>query len=200
MGDLVVWWLMLEALGLVGFPLAAQLFSARADHGYAFAKIITILVVSYVAWILGSAGVAYRTALGVSGALFVAVNLVLAWQNREALGSWLRGPGRRAIVTHDALWTFGLLFFAWQRSLSPEIFGAEKYMDFAFFNTLSRTNVLPPQDPWMAGKSFNYYYFGYLMFANLARMTPMPSNVSYNLCVATVGGLAFGKWRRSAGR
>jgi len=191
MGDLVVWWLMLEALGLIGFPLAARLFSARADHGYGFAKIITILLVSYVAWILGSAGVPYGTALGLGGAGFVLVNLGLAWQGRETLGQWLRGPGVRAILRHDAFWTFGFLFFAWQRSLAPEIFGAEKYMDFSFFNTLSRTGVLPPEDPWMSGLPFNYYYFGYLMFANLARLAPIANHLSYNLCVATVGGLAF---------
>ena len=64
-------------------------------------------------------------------------------------------------------------------------------MDFAFFNTLPRTDVMPPQDPWMSGMPFNYYYFGYLMFANLARLVSLPSTVSYNLCVATIGGLAF---------
>ena len=121
------------------------------------------------------------------------LNAWLAWQSRTALGEWLAGPGRRAILLHDAFWTAGFLFFAWQRSLGPEIFGAEKYMDFAFFNTLSRTDVLPPQDPWMAGKEFNYYYFGYLMFADLARLTPVANHIAYNLCVVTVGGLAFGE-------
>ena len=50
---------------------------------------------------------------------------------------------------------------------------------------------MPPYDPWMAGKTINYYYFGYLMFANLARLASLPNQVSYNLCVVTVGGLAF---------
>ena len=62
------------------------------------------------------------------------------------------------------------LVFALVRALSPEIFGAEKYMDFAFFNTLLRSAHLPPEDPWMAGAPVNYYYFGYLLFANLARI------------------------------
>jgi YYY domain-containing protein len=193
MGSLLVWFALLEIVGVIGFPLAARLFSERADRGYGFAKILTILVVSYVAWLLGSFGVPYRAALTASAVGFVVLNLVLAWQGRASLGAWLSGPGRRAIPIHDAFWAFGLLFFAWQRSLSPEIFGAEKYMDFAFFNTLSRTDVLPPQDPWMSGLSFNYYYFGYLMFANLARLAPIATHVSYNLCVATVGGLAFGQ-------
>lgn len=191
MGALVLWWVLLEVVGLVGFPLAARLLSARLDHGYAFAKILTILVVSYVAWLLGSFGMPYQTALIGSGLIFVAVNVALAMRDKDALAAWFRQGGLSAVLRADALWTAGFLFFAWQRALAPEIFGAEKYMDFAFFNTLSRTPVLPPEDPWMSGLPFNYYYFGYLMLANLARIATLPAQVAYNLCVASVGGLAF---------
>jgi len=191
MGQLVVWWLVLEGLGLIALPLTSRLFSARADHGYGFAKIIGLLLVSYVAWMLGFAGVPYSASLWVALAGVAALNAALAWQGRQALSSWWRGPGRRTIVIHEALWIFGFLFFAWQRSLWPQIVDQEKYMDFAFFNTLQRTDVMPPQDPWMAGRPFNYYYFGYLMVANLARLAGLPSSVSYNLCVATIGGLSF---------
>lgn len=191
MGSLIIWWLALEGLGLIAFPLTAQLFSARTDHGYAFAKIIGLLLVSYVAWLLGFAGVSFAAALWVALALFAVCNLVLAWYSRESLAAWFRGGATRPILIHDALWTFGFVFFAWQRSLWPHIVDQEKYMDFAFFNTLQRTNVMPPQDPWMAGLPFNYYYFGYLMFANLARVVGLPSSFSYNLCVATIGGLTF---------
>ena len=194
MGSLIVWWLVLEGLGLVSVPLTFRLFSARAAHGYGFAKIVALLVIAYVSWLLTHLGIlAFHVSLSLTLAAYVLLNAWLAWQSRSALGEWLAGPGRRAIVVHDAFWTAGFLFFAWQRSLGPEIFGAEKYMDFAFFNTLTRTDVLPPQDPWMAGKEFNYYYFGYLMFADLARLTPIANHIAYNLCVVTVGGLAFGE-------
>jgi YYY domain-containing protein len=191
MGSLIIWWLLLEVLGLIALPLASALFSARAGHGYAFAKIVGVLLVSYLAWLLGFAGVPYAAALWVALLVFAAVNLAVAWLRREQLAAWLRGPGLRTILIQDALWTFGFLFFAYQRALWPQIVDQEKYMDFAFFNTLQRTDVLPPQDPWMSGLSFNYYYFGYLMVANLARLSGLPSAVSYNLCVATVGGLSF---------
>ena len=194
MGSLIVWWLVLEGLGLITLPLTFRLFSARADHGYGFAKIVALLAVAYVSWLLTHLGVlGFHLSLELTLTAFVLLNAFLAWQSRAALGAWLAGPGRRAILMHDTFWTAGFLFFAWQRALGPEIFGAEKYMDFAFFNTLSRTDVLPPQDPWMAGKEFNYYYFGYLMFADLARLTPVAKHIAYNLCVVTVGGLAFGE-------
>ncbi len=191
MWSLVLWWLVIEGLGLVALPLTFRLFSAAADHGYGFAKIIGVLVVSYVAWLLGFAGVPFAAALWVALAAFALLNVIVAVQDRDALRTWLGGATSRTVLIHDGLWTAGFLFFAWQRSLWPQIVDQEKYMDFAFFNTLQRTDVMPPQDPWMAGASFNYYYFGYLMFANLARLVGLPAALSYNLCVATIGGLAF---------
>ncbi|MFI5364294.1 MAG: DUF2298 domain-containing protein [Candidatus Binatia bacterium] len=192
MGPIVVWWLVLEGLGLITLPLVWRLFSARADHGYAFAKIVGLLVISYVSWLLTHLGILpFHISLPLTLASFVLLNAWLAWQERQAFGDWLAGPARRVLLTQDAFWTFGFLFFAWQRSLAPEIFGAEKYMDFAFMNTLARTDVLPPQDPWLSGVPFNYYYFGYLMFANLVRLAPVAMHIAYNLCVVTVGGLAF---------
>ena len=193
MGPLIVWWLVLEALGLITLPLTFRVFSARAGHGYAFGKILAVLLIAYVSWALSYAGVPLRLALPVTVVAHVLLNAWLAWSAREPLARWLSGPGRRMLVTQDLFWTVGFLFFAWQRALGPEIFGAEKFMDFAFFNTLTRTDVMPPQDMWMAGQPFNYYYFGYLMFADLARLTPVGNHIAYNLCVVTVGGLAFGE-------
>ena len=190
MSAVIVWWLLLEGLGLLALPLTFPLFGPRTAHGYPFAKIAALLVLTYVAWLLG-----FLVPLGgaLSAALLglAACSVALALVQRGALGDWLRGGGWRALVRHDALWTAGYLFFVFQRWMAPDIFGAEKYMDFTFLNGLLRAQGMPPPDPWMSGDTINYYYFGYLMFANLMRLAPLPVIVSYNLCVATIGGLAF---------
>jgi uncharacterized membrane protein len=183
---------LLEVLGLAALPLTAGVFSARMHHGYAFTKIAAVLIFSYVAWILAEvSGGSFRACLIISGCLCLLASTVAAWRQSDKLLAWLRSGGARSLLIHDALWTVGFLFFAWQRSLGPEIFGAEKYMDFAFFNSLMRSDGMPPQDPWMSGEIFNYYYFGYLMFADLGRLSGLPTNIAYNLCVVTAGGLAF---------
>ncbi|MCX8072083.1 MAG: DUF2298 domain-containing protein [Candidatus Binatia bacterium] len=191
MGALLSWWVLLEVLGLVGLPLAARLFGEARAYGYVFSKILAVATVTYIAWLLGHAGLAYGTGLRVAVVAFAALNVVLAWRDRVALGAWIRSDGLRELLRADAWWTAAFLFFAWQRALHPHIVDQEKYMDFAFFNTLIRTEQMPPEDPWMSGLPFNYYYFGYLMNANLARLLPLPSPVAYNLCVATIGGLVF---------
>jgi YYY domain-containing protein len=190
MWPVVLWWTLLEGLGLVALPLCFALFAPGSAHGYGFAKILAPLLLAYVSWIAGFV-VPMPAALTATLLLLIAASGTAAWLQRTALRDWLAGGGLRTLVRLDLLWTAGFLFFAWQRSLAPDIHGAEKYMDFAFFNALVRTDTMPPPDPWMSGESINYYYFGYLMFADLARLVPLPAAISYNLSVATVGGLAF---------
>src|SRR5690349_7193549 len=107
MGALIIWWVVVELLGLLAFPLTFRLFSARADHGYGFAKIIGLLLGSYVAWLLGAGGVPYGAALWAAIGLLVALDLALAWQGRADLLAWLRRSGVRTMLIQDALWTFG---------------------------------------------------------------------------------------------
>jgi len=188
--SVLVWWLLLEALGLLALPLTFPLFGRAMGHGYPFGKIIALLLVTWVAWLLGFV-VPYGAAFAIGlGALVVAA-VAAGLAQRAALAAWLRDGGRAQMLRADGLWTVGFLFFVLQRWMAPDIFGAEKYMDFAFLNALLRADTMPPYDPWMSGETINYYYFGYLMFANLIRLAPLPETISYNFCVATVGGLAF---------
>ena len=186
----IVWWLLLEGLGLLALPLTFPLFGPRTAHGYPFAKIAALLVLTYISWLLGFV-VPLRSSLAIALVALAVASGLLAVLQRERLGDWLRSGGWRELVRHDGLWTVGFLFFVFQRWMAPDIFGAEKYMDFAFLNSLLRADGMPPPDPWMSGDTINYYYFGYLMFSNLMRLAPMAVVISYNLCVATIGGLAF---------
>ena len=186
----ILWWLLLEGLGLLALPLVFPLFGSRLAHGYPFAKVVAMLVLAYLTWLLGFV-IPLGTALTVATALLVVGGAVAALLQRNRLTVWLREGGWRELVRHDGLWTIGFLFFVFQRWMSPDIFGAEKYMDFAFLNSILRADSMPPPDPWMSADTINYYYFGYLMFANLMRLAPLAVIVSYNLCVATIGGLAF---------
>jgi len=189
---ILIWWLLLEALGLLALPLLFPLFGRANAHGYPYAKIVSLLLITWVAWLLGFV-MPYGTGLHIALVGVILLSAVSAYLQRASLSAWLRDGGWAQMVRADGLWTIGFLFFVLQRWMAPDIFGAEKYMDFAFLNSLVRADTMPPGDPWMSGETINYYYFGYLMFANLIRWAPMAATISYNLCVATLGGLAFGQ-------
>src|SRR5438067_12060041 len=81
MAYLVRWWLTAELVGLFTLPLTFRMFRGLPDRGYAFARLFGLLLVAYVAWLGGTAGLLpYSTgsvvlavlALGVAGtALFI---------------------------------------------------------------------------------------------------------------------------------
>jgi YYY domain-containing protein len=182
--DLLLWWALLAVLGLGFLPVAEQIFPADfPDRGRAFARPLALVTLTYASWLLASAGIPYRAALAVA-TVGLAVVAIAAW--RRFAGEW-RSPWLR----DEAIFFVVFCLFAGIRSLQPDVFGAEKYMDFAFFNTLIRTDHLPPQDPWMSGVPINYYYFGYLSLASLARLTSIAPAVAYNLSLATVGAVIF---------
>ena len=66
-----------------------------------------------------------------------------------------------------------------------------QFMDLAFFNSLVRRPEMPPLDPWMSGRSINYYYWGYLLAATLAKASFVNAFVAYNLAIATFAGFSF---------
>ena len=58
-------------------------------------------------------------------------------------------------------------------------------MEFAYLNAVIKTTFFPPYDPWFAGGYLNYYYFGYVLVAALARLTGVMPAIAFNVAVAT---------------
>lgn len=182
--NLFAWWALLAVMGLALLPLADRIFPAQfRDRGRAFAKPLALIALTDGAWLLTNAGISHTVSLAIA-ALALTTTAVFAW--RGFSGKW-----RAAWFREEATFLAALALFAFLRALQPSVFGAEKYMDFAIFNTLLRAEHFPPQDPWMSGVPINYYYFGYLLFADLTRLTGVAPAVAYNLSLATIGAMIF---------
>ncbi len=95
MAETLLWWILLELIGLAVFPVAFRFFHNLPDRGYAFIKPLGLLLVVYPFWLLTSLGFLTNTqgsialvALVVAGASWLA----LAWRSPER---WRR-PGTQA--------------------------------------------------------------------------------------------------------
>ncbi|HTB21317.1 MAG TPA: DUF2298 domain-containing protein [bacterium] len=179
-----VWWFFSVLLALLAWPLTYRLFQWLPDRGLAFSRLVGWLFTGYLAWCLGF----------ISNSWF---SSVLAW---AALGflSWSLFKRRREEHLEFLKANTGLLFvyelaflalfFIWSvvRMKHSNIEGQEKFMDFAFLNSMFRSVRMPPLDPWLAGAHnyVNYYYFGYFLNAAFARLTLISHDIVYNLAIS----------------
>jgi YYY domain-containing protein len=191
--QILTYWLVAQLVGLAGLPLAAFLLRALPDRGYAFAKTLGLLLTGYLAWLAAMLGLAP----------FEAPILVIAALAVAALGVWaLGGPGAvrqawrpalaarwRGILASEAVFLAAFLAAVWMRSHEPTPWGTERPMDFAFFNAVQRSGTFPPADPWLAGFSINYYYFGYVLMGAMARLSGLDPAAAYNLALALIFAL-----------
>ena len=191
MAYVLQWLVVIELLGLVAFPVLFKLLPFLPDRGYSIAKMFGLLMVSWPMWILGSVHFVPTNTLSLWALVLSlsSVSLVYAYINRRLIGEFLQGQ-RHFVFICEGL--FILLYLAWifYRSYDPSINTTEKPMDFAFLNASVMASFFPPEDPWLRGHDIGYYYFGYLMMANLSELSMIPTQISYNLALSVMPALA----------
>ena len=190
MYDALIWLLAIEALGLIALPLTFSLFRHLPDRGIILSKVLGLLLGSYLLWVLGLAHVLPNTQYSV---LLILAVLALAsgLAARRRLPEIVAFVRRERVPLLTAELVFLGLYFVWLSvvAFSPAINHTEQPMDFAFLNAILKSRFFPPEDPWLAGHSISYYYFGHFMMAFLTKLTSVPSSVSYNLSIALIAAL-----------
>ena len=190
-GMLLSWWALVTLAGLVALPLVWRVLGGLPDRGYTLARAAGVLLVAFIYWLLASLGFLRNSTDG----------MVLAWvlTGVIGLGAWTSGrrmnlrdywkENRAVIISAEVL--FAVLFVAWAvvRAYQNGLSATEKPMELAFISAVMRSDQFPPNDPWMAGYSISYYYFGYVMAAMLGLLSGAPSTMTFNLMVAMLFAL-----------
>ncbi len=185
--DIAVWWLVLEIIGFASLPIASHISRNLKDNGYSISKPLGLLLLTYISWIISVfAGYSYFSillSLGIIGACSLVIYFI---KGKPAFD-------KKYIVYFELLFAGAFVAFAIIRAYSPDIYwtGGEKFMDMTFINSLLRTRTFPPVDPWMSGTVIQYYYFGYLIVANLIKISSILPSVAFNLATASFFALAF---------
>src|SRR3990167_4192357 len=192
------WYGALFILGIIFFPLSQKILGRFfPDQGYAFAKIVAILFLSYSVFVLGIMKILPFTQISLIFiiVLFALLNFLIFKKNKIRITN-KELPIIFLIVFEEFLFLVALFFWAFIRGQEPSIRGLEKFMDFGFINSILRSKYFPPLDMWYsaeAGKSngyyINYYYFGHLTGALLIKLTGIKSAIGYNLILATTFAL-----------
>lgn len=187
---ILLWWLLLSVTGLTFLPLTSLLFPVFHDKGYAFSKIIGVILVSYLVYVVGTLRLIPFSYWTIAAAFVVLGSISLFYIPRTQLFKKSEVKSLWKIFLFEELLFFaGLWLWVYVRSFNPEIFGLEKYMDFGFVNSILRSDYFPPKDMWFTPLPINYYYFGHLMTAVLTKISGISPFITYNLMLASI--LAF---------
>lgn len=189
--NVVLWLLVVEALGLLAFPVAYALFPALRDRGFGFAKPLGLLMLALPVWWLGSAHFPLgprATAALVFVALAVAAAM-LARRRWPELVDFVRREWRLLLATEAVFLAVFALWLLMRAGLGG-IVHTEQPMDFAFLNASMIAPTYPPGDPWLSGHGISYYYFGYLTLGLPGVLAGIPSGFVYNLALALLPAMA----------
>ncbi len=182
-----LFWLTIQLFALAALPLSGRLLRWLPDRGYALAKPLGLLLVTFGLWLGASFGFLRNSAGGVLLSLLVVAGLSLwvSWRDRTgpSLWQWLR-QHLSLVVATELLFLVALLGWAYFRAFDPAISGTEKPMELAFLNGVLRSERFPPMDPWLSGYGISYYYFGYVMLAVLTQITGVPAAFAFNTGLA----------------
>jgi len=191
----LLWWFVISVFGWFAWPLLFPLARGLADRGHALSRMAGWLLLGWLHW-MGASLDLWTNSLPPLVLLLLFVVLVgrVAWagQRREMAAFWR--TRKHLILGQEALFAGAYLLFVLVRLLNPDLWhpwnGGEKFMDFAFLNATLRSPVFPPYDPYFAGGTVNYYYFGLYLVGLPVRLTGIFAEVAYNLAVPSLFALA----------
>jgi len=183
--DAVTWWLAVEMIGLIAFPVTFLFFRFLPDRGYSFSKVVGLLLLSYLVWLGATARIIpnERWSIILTLVLLGSLSAGLAYRSRHSLVRFLRDKWI-AVASVEALFTVSYAYAVIFRSHNAVIEqGGENQMDFAFINAITRSDHFPPHDPWLSGHDLSYYYFPHLNIALLTELTGISSAITFNLAI-----------------
>ena len=189
--DAVIWFIVIEIIGLASFPFCYYLFPFLKDRGYCISKPIGILILGYFVWLLSVLNLLpsiQPTIIGLA-IVFIGLSFFIIYKKRMELKLFITENVKLLIVT-EAIFIFFLLFWVIYKTYDPSINHTEQPMDFGFFNASIKSVYGHPQDPWLSGNSIDYYYFGYWILGVISEMTGMATAVSYNLSISLIAALS----------
>ncbi len=195
----LIWYVNLLIIGIIFLPLAFKIFAKLFwDKGYAFSKIIGIIILSYLSYLVG-----YFKLLPFDKKTLFLILTICALANLKIYQNIKKSIKTRRrdlyiFLMEELLFLSSFIFWTFVRGQEPSIRGLEKFMDFGFINSILRTKFFPPLDMWLSsdtlnpnGYFINYYYFGHLTAAVLIKLFNFPSAIGYNLILSTLFALGI---------
>ena len=175
----LLFYLIFSLFVLIGLPLTMRLFSNKI-LAFIAAKPAGLLIFGYVIWLLSSLKLLDYQNQGLILTLFLSVILACAVASYKFFKTDF--PFRQLMMVEGfALLVY--LAYLFVRANNSAINGTERFMDLALLSASGKTHFFPFLDPWFAGKTVNYYYYGSYLVSLLSNLGKLPYVLTYNFAL-----------------
>ena len=183
---LILFIISIEVFSIIGLPFIALIFKNWKDRGYIFSRLIGLIISTYIIWLGASLKLVpfNQFYLCLVVILLLIISIGFFNKNKNQIKSIFSDIKSTIFLEEVLFWLFFFLLLA-IRFGNPDLWhpymGGEKPMDFAIINSLVRGQSIPPLDPWFAGSTLNYYYYGHYLLASLIKLINISPSIAYNL-------------------
>lgn len=178
----------------IGLPLTRSLFRSKLV-AYVSAKFAGLILFGYFIWLLASFHILSNQNFIVITLLFFIIIATGLYLSRDFLSDGepfnnkktVRGRSTISkILILEGVTLLAYLGYLYLRAHNAEINGTERFMDLALINAAGKTSYFPFIDPWYAGHTVNYYYYGAYLMSMLGRLSHTPLTLAYNFALALI--------------
>jgi uncharacterized membrane protein len=102
----ICWWLALEVVGLVSFPLVSRVCTGLTDKGYSISKLVGLLILTYFTWMFSSLRILPFGLASILLSFAVLATLSIGFgRNQLRIADW----PRKQIIISDAIFTIAFV-------------------------------------------------------------------------------------------
>ena len=147
--ETLTWWLGLFAIGLITLPVCVLVFSKLKDRGYLFAKVMGLIITSYLVFLMAATRLmpfTLFTILMVAGLFWIAECIWLLISKKAAVhfGNVLKDRSFWIhAVLEEAAFILALFLWAYLRSRTPALNHTEMFMDHGFVKSILNADYMP---------------------------------------------------------
>ena len=193
------WWITLLILGIAFQPLTMLIFRNFRDGGWLFAKTLGIACAGWFMWLMSSLKILKFTRFNsaVIVVLVFAVNVFVYYMmdlrksRKTDLRKFYTDERICAIICVETIFFCAFVFWCYLKGISPAAYGTERYMDYGFMMSMSKSDYMPPKDMWLSGYAINYYYVGQFLMTYLTKLAAVPVTHGYNISMMMLAAFGF---------
>lgn len=188
---IIINWAKLFLWQLIFVPFLIVFFKDKLfDGGWAWSRLIFWLTSGLIIWFAAHLGIPANTELflWLLIAFFSFFSIMFFKKNRREIVLFI-SQKKYFLLFEEVIFFAGFLFITTIRSYNPDILDLEKFMDAGLMYSYLRSPILPLEDMWLAGETFNYYTFGHFLGSQVASFWGLSIDTAYNLLLGFVFGL-----------